>query len=93
MRKCLKIQVSGKVQQNAYRSLIQKHAQSLGIEGIAQNIEDDNVVIYACGPSTLLDQFIDMLYKGTTGSKVNNVMAEPYVNEKNFRGVFRVIGD
>lgn len=93
MRKCLKIKVSGKVQDSAYKSLAQKHAQNLGIEGTVQNSEDDCIVIMACGPSDNLDKFIDVLYKGTADSRVTNLVAEPFLSEKDFRSVFRIIGD
>jgi acylphosphatase len=93
MRKCLKIHVLGKVQAISYRTAAQKHAQNLGIEGVVQNAEDESVIIYACGPSDNLDKFIDFLYKGTSDSKIIDLIAEPFVNEKDFRGVFRIIGD
>ncbi len=93
MRKCLKIKVMGKVQGVSYRATAQKHAQSLSIEGTIQNSDDGSVVIYACGPSEKLDKFIDLLYKGTPESTINDLLAEPFVNEKDFRGVFRIIGD
>ncbi len=93
MRKCLKITITGKVQGVAYRATTQKHAHSLNIEGTVQNKEDGTVVIYACGPLENLDKFIDLLYKGTSDSKIDNLSAEPFVNEKDYRGVFRIIGD
>ena len=37
-------------------------------------------------------EFIDVLYKGTKGSKVENVLVEPLSQTKDFRGVFRIIG-
>lgn len=93
MKKCLKIRISGKVQDVAYRTMAQKNAQSLNIEGTAQNCDDGSVIIFACGPSDNLDKFIDILYKGTPDSQVEDLLAEPFVNEKDFRGVFRIIGD
>lgn len=92
MRKCLKVTVQGKVQEVAYRAFVQKHALSLGIEGTIQNMEAGSVVIYACGPSDKLDVLIDYLYKGSSAARVEDVIIEPYLNEKDFRGVFRVIG-
>ena len=93
MKKCLKIRVNGKVQGVAYRAYTQKNANSLGIEGTVQNSDDGSVVIYACGHAENLEKFIDLLYKGTTASKIEDVAAEPFVNEKDLRGVFRIIGD
>lgn len=93
MRKCLKIHVLGKVQSSAYKTAVQKHAHLQNIEGTIQNSEDGSVIIYACGPSDHLDKFIDFLYKGTVESKVTDLIAEPFINEKDFRSVFRIIGD
>ena len=92
MRKCLKITVLGKVQGVSYRAFVQKNAQTLAIEGTVQNAEDGSVIIYACGGSDNLDKLIDLLYKGTTQSSVKDIVAEPFLNEKDFRGVFRIIG-
>lgn len=93
MRKCLKIHISGAVQDATYRSFIQKSAQTLGIEGTVQCDDGEGLLIIACGQSDKLDKFIDHLYKGTTSSRVENVSAEPIVSEKDFRGAFRIIGD
>lgn len=93
MRKCLKIRLFGIVQIPTYKSNVQKHAQTLNIEGSLQNAEDGSIVIYACGTTESLDKFIDLLYKGTSDSEIKDLIAEPFVNEKDFRGVFRIIGD
>ncbi len=93
MKKCLKIRVCGKVQGVAYRAHAQKHAQNLGIEGTVQNTDDGSVMIYACGSAANLEKFIDYLYQGTTNSHIEDLLAEPFMNEKDFRGAFRIIGD
>jgi acylphosphatase len=93
MKKCLKIKVLGKVQGVSYRAFVQKHAQALGIEGAVQNADDGSIIIFACGLSDCLDKLIDNLYKGNAGSVINDLVTEPIINEKNFRGVFRIIGD
>ena len=91
MKKCLKITVSGKLQGEAYLSYAQQQAQTLGIEGTLQKNTDGNVIIHASGTAENLDQFIDFLYKGTTKSQIADLIAEPYLNHKDFRGTFRVI--
>ena len=91
MRKCLMIKVTGTFQANTYKAYIQKHANSLGIEGTIQN-DNNGITIYACGLSDKLDRLIDLLYKGTDKSKLKNVVEEPFISEKDFRGVFRIIG-
>ena len=92
MRRCLKIHVFGKVQGVSYRHVIQKHAQKLEIEGTIHNMDDGSVLINACGSSEKLDDLIDYVYKGSSASKIEDVVIEPLIQDKDFRGVFRVIG-
>lgn len=94
MRQCVKIKVIGNVQMASYREYVQKHAQRYDIEGTIQNAEDKHsVIIMACGIAEKLDELIDALYKGTPESKVEEVQVEPMIKEKDFRSVFRIIGD
>ena len=92
MRQCIKIIVTGKVQDVGFRHYVQRKAEELCIEGTVNNTDDGAVHILACGNSDNLDDLIDILYKGPRGSKVENVLAEPLSKTKDFRGVFRVIG-
>lgn len=91
MKQCLRLTIFGTVQGVKFRSFIQQQAQALGIEGTVQNAEDGTVLVFACGVSEHLDQFIDMLYKGCPGATVDNVVAEPMMRERDFRGVFRIL--
>ncbi len=93
MKQTLKITVRGKIQGIGYRDFVQKSAQKLGIEGTVQNNDDGTVTICAGSAADALDSFIDQLYKGPKESKVEEVSAEPLIGGKNFRGVFRVLGE
>lgn len=92
MKQCIKIIITGLVQSSSYKEVIQKQAQKLHIEGTLQNHEGEDILIFACGQSDSLDELIDHIYKGTSDIKIRDVVIEPFINEKNFRGVFRVIG-
>lgn len=92
MKRCIKIIVCGVVQGVFYRNFVQKSAEQLGVEGSVQNQDDGKVIIYACGVADVLDDFIDLLYQGSSKSAVQNVAVSPLNKDKNFRGVFRVIG-
>jgi len=92
MRRCVKIKVTGKVHAVGYRKFVQKHANSLEVEGTVQNMENGSVMIYVCGDVDKVDDFIDFLYKGPERAKVKDVLVEPMPVEKDFRGVFRKIG-
>jgi acylphosphatase len=91
MRKCLIIKVTGNVQTEAYKTAIQKSAQALNIEGTIQN-QENGVLVYACGLSDNLDKFTDTFYSATDKSKIKDITTEPFVSEKGYRNVFRIIG-
>lgn len=91
MKQCIKIVVKGSVQALSYKELIQKQAHKLRIEGSIQGHEADGLLIFACGQSDLLDELIDHIYKGTPETKIRDVAIEPFINSKEFRGVFRII--
>jgi acylphosphatase len=91
MRKCLIITVCGKVQSDTFKQFIQKNAMALGVEGTVQD-DNDGLILYTCGISDKLDRFIDILYKGSEKFKLKDIVIEPFITEKNFRGVFRIIG-
>ena len=92
LKRTIKITVLGHVKDEIYKRFTQKQAQDLAIEGVVQDqAEEGGLVIYACGPSDNLEKFIDLLYKGPSGKPVEDVYAEPFVKEKDYRGVFRII--
>lgn len=92
MKQCLKLSILGKIEDESFRKSIQKYAQELHIEGTIQLSESGSLVIFACGLSENLDLLVDHLYKGCKKASVEDVSAEPLVSEKDFRGVFRIIG-
>ena len=93
MKKSLKITVIGKVQGVGYREFVQSNARRLGIIGTVQNTLDGNVSILATGQADKLEDLLDALYQGTPTSVVKEVVAEGVGAEKDFREVFRVIGE
>jgi len=92
MKKSIKITVFGVVQGVGYREYVQKYAKKFGIEGVVQNLDDGSVQIYASGEPSLLDNFIDYVYKGTARSDVEEIAIEIANNGRDFRKVFRIIG-
>ncbi|MFH0898435.1 MAG: acylphosphatase [bacterium] len=91
MKQNVKIKIIGKIHDVGYREFVQKQAQRLHIEGTIQNLSDESIIILASGQADHLDQFIDLLYKGPTKSKIQDVQVEPLLTEKSFRGVFRIL--
>ncbi len=93
MRRCVKIIVKGNVQGVGYRHFIQKHAEKLSLEGSIQNKEDGTVLACVCGPADKIDDLIDFIYQGTSKTKVEDVVVDPLQSNRDYRGIFRVIGD
>ena len=92
-KQCLKITVTGTVQNASYRLYVKKQAEKLSIEGTVQNAETGGVIIFACSSTDTIDAFIDALYDGPSEAQVESVAAEPLMLVKDFRGVFRAIGE
>ena len=93
MNKCLKISFSAAdLPDDFLRVFIQKQAKSFDIEGVAQIVfTDGRVKIVACGPKEDVDAFVDALHKGSTKTYLDDIEIEPFLKDKDYRGVFRVL--
>lgn len=60
--KTVELFVSGRVQGVGFRACIKRTADSLGICGMAMNLDDGRVHIVASGEDIIVDKFISMLY-------------------------------
>jgi hypothetical protein len=47
--------------------------------------------VIACGAKDDVDLFLDSLYKDASESQLEGVEAEPFIKDRSYRGVFRVI--
>jgi len=92
MNKCVRISFNSKVPEGYLRSFVQKHARKLNLEGSAQVVgPDGRVRVEVCGTKENIDTFLDVIHKGTTSYRPGEVEVEPFLKEKDYRGVFRVI--
>ncbi len=93
MNKCLCITITAKLPANFLVSFVQKQARKLGLEGTAQLIEEKEgkVKIAICGKIEVLDDFIDAIYGGSKGFELHELEIEPFLKDKDYRQVFRVI--
>lgn len=92
MNKCVRIVFRIKGVALDACSFIQKEARKYSLEGMVQIEGDDgegNLV--ACGHKQDVDDFVDILHKGTKGSSFEDIQIEPFLKDKDYRGVFRVI--
>ncbi len=92
MNKCLKIMLTAEFAQGSLANILAKHAQKLQLEGVAQIVGPDNKVsIVVCGSVDGVDEFLDLLHKDTPKWKLLDIEVEPFLTEKRYRGVFRII--
>lgn len=90
MKKCVKILLSGDFPTGFMHASIQEHAREVGLEGTAQMMPDNQIRVVVCGNSDQIDQFIDLLHN--SAKKVSfTYEIEPFLKDKEYRGVFRVI--
>ena len=88
---CLKISFNVDAKKDFLEKFVQKNARQCHIEGIVQKLNGDSVVIYACAEPDNMDEFIDLLYEGSSKHKLTQIEIEPFFKDRDYRGVFRII--
>ncbi len=92
MNKCVKINFAADYPVGFLQEFVQKHARDLGLEGLAQFVPTErNTVVLVCGPKEDVDQFVDLLHRGTGEFQLKDISVEPFLKVKDYRGVFRVL--
>jgi len=92
MNKCLKITLwTQTIPKSFLKGVVQKHANTFKIEGTVQLQQATIVKIIACGKKDTVDAFLDMLHKEIIKLSVDEMQVEPFLKEKDYRGVFRII--
>ena len=90
MNKCLKMLITIDATDSILKN-IQKVAQKYELEGIAQSVDQDTLKIIICGHKDKVDEFVDNLHKNINKLSKANIELEPFIKDKDYRGVFRVI--
>lgn len=91
MKKCLRITIVANFFTDFLQAVVQKHARAHDLEGTAQYLSNDQVRIVVCGDKEAVDEFLDILHKGEKEWRADEITAEPFIKEKDYRGVFRII--
>jgi acylphosphatase len=91
MNKCLKITFTLLLKKDFLQEVIQKLAQQHSIEGLAQVIDQKKIKILACGAKDNIEAFLDAIHKEAVRYSMSDIEVEPFLKEKNYRGVFRII--
>lgn len=92
MKKCLKITFGDQFPEGFLHGSVQAHARACSIEGIAQVITSEgHVKIIACGDKQAVDTFLEHLHKEFEKANIIDIEIEPFLKDKDYRGVFRII--
>ena len=91
MNQCLRIVFTAKHKLEPLYDFVKKHAQKYDLEGIVQTVEGNNVRIIVCGERDGIEDFLDALHKNAAEKKMERIEIEPFLKDRDYRGVFRVI--
>ena len=92
MNKCLRIDVKAHFPKNFLQDFIQKNAHKYDLEGSAQVVESgQHIIVIICGEPENIDSFLDELHKGSGKFIPKSIEIEPFLKDKDYRGVFRII--
>jgi acylphosphatase len=91
MDKCLKILFHADVPRDAIQKMLNNCIKKIAVEGVAQMFSENNIRIIVCGSVENVDAFIDMMYQELIKANVEEPVIEPFLKDKDYRGVFRII--
>jgi acylphosphatase len=91
MKKCVKITFHIPPKKDFLHSFVQKHARSFGLEGVAQLQAPDMVKMVVFGEMDSIDNLLDLIHKEADKQKISQIEIEPYIKDRDYRGIFRVI--
>ena len=92
MNQCLRIMFDvPSEKRQVVRSLIQEEAKKLFLEGTVRIMPSLNLKIIACGNKIKMDIFLDSVLKEIQNLHCDGLEIEPFLKDRDYRGVFRVI--
>lgn len=91
MKKCLKITLVSNNIDGGFRDSVQITARKLDVEGTVQFAEPNEIVIIACGSKENIDSFLDNIHRGFDVVVPEDIQIEPFLKEKDYRGIFRIL--
>ncbi len=91
MNQCLRIVFTAKYKLEPLYEFVKKHAQQYDLEGIVQTVEGSNIRIIVCGERDNIEDFLEALHKNAAEKKMEQIEIEPFLKDRDYRGVFRVI--
>lgn len=91
MSRCLKVLIKINDWRPEFSHDIQRQAQKTKVEGQIQLINPQQLKLIVCGKNDQLDEFIDYIFDLFISSGVSIEALEPFLKERDYRGIFRII--
>jgi acylphosphatase len=91
VNKCLRITLTAEPREYLLYTVIQQQARQRNLEGLTQQISRDKIKIVICGRKEDVDSFVDYLHSQAHHEHIEFIEIEPFLKDKDYRGVFRVI--
>lgn len=91
MNKCIRFVIEGTLPKDFLTSHILHQARHYQLEGIAQQLNENSVRVLACGTPDQLDNFLDELHRSLQDLSITPFDVIPFLKDRDFRGVFRII--
>jgi acylphosphatase len=85
-RKAYRLRVLGRVQGVGFRYHVITHAQELGLDGYARNLDDGTVEVWAEGKLEALDELLEATRRGPRWARVDEVLVERVTATHTCRG-------
>ena len=91
MSQCMRINLIITGDKSHIQALVKKYAHEYNVEGLLQNADDQAVKVVACGDAQEIEAFMSALHKEFANDNLNIAEIEPFLKDRDYRGVFRVI--
>lgn len=91
MNRCMRITCAVHKDQKHVHALVQDYAQKFLLEGMVQPVTQSTVRVIVCGAAQAVEEFIDELHNSFVATQVAEIEVEPFLKDRDYRGVFRVI--
>jgi len=70
---------------------IQQNARKFALEGSVQAQLPHTIKIIVVGTHEAIESFIDILHKESLKRSITDLEVEPFLKDRDYRGIFRVI--
>ena len=91
MKQCMRITFIIGGEKKKLHAFMQDFAEKLQLEGAIQSLSDTKVRVVVCGSKDNVEEFVDAVHIGIAQKKLESLEIEPFLKDRDYRGVFRVI--